>query len=290
MERKAPAGGNAMADTVPRRKVPDEALRSRRYSVMLYLPALICALAPGALAAESPPTTTAEKPSYVVKRARVKPALVGRWEHPTWRGANELRIDHFLPHSTEKLPASDHRPDARARVLYDADGLYLHFRVKDKYVRSVATEYRGRVWEDAAVEFFVQPKPERGYFNFEINCGGTMLLSYHENPDWSGAALRKPGAVPWELASQVSIYHSMPEVVEPEIPGPVSWQIEYFVPFSLLEAYVGPLGTVGGQKWRANFYKIAETNSHPHFASWSPILEGVSFHQPLFFGVLRFED
>jgi hypothetical protein len=128
----------------------------------------------------------------------------------------------------------------------------------------------------------------RGYFNFEINCGGTMLLSYHEHPEYKGPIRREPCAVPWELASQVVIYHSMPDVVDPEIAKDVVWHNEFFIPCRLLEAYIGPLGDLGGQEWRANFYKIAETNSHPHFASWSPILEGVNFHSPEFFGVIRF--
>lgn len=236
----------------------------------------------------APKPAADSKPVYIVEAAVETPALEGNWRRAAWRRANTLEATHFLPHSTEGLPDSGHRPVAQARVLYDEKGLYVHFRVKDKYVRSIATEYRGRVWEDAAVEFFVQPKLHRGYFNFETNCGGTMLLSYHEHPEYKGPVRRKPGGVPWELASSVVIHHSMPEVVDPEIAEDVVWQNEYFIPFELLEAYVGPLGDLAGREWRANFYKIAETNSHPHFASWSPILEGVNFHSPEFFGVIRF--
>jgi hypothetical protein len=89
----------------------------------------------------------------------------------------------------------------------------------------------------------------------------------------------------------------MPDKVDPEIAEEKVWQLEYHIPFAVLEEYVGPLGTVGqtptncdvaGQTWRANFYKCAETNSHPHWASWSPLLEGFDFHSPRFFGVLHF--
>jgi len=230
------------------------------------------------------------KPVYVAKRAPAPPALSGDWAGAVWKEANTLRVTHFLPKLENGLEDSGHRPDTRARVLYDAKGLYVHFRVKDQYVRSITTAYRGPVWEDAAVELFVQPKAARGYFNFEINCGGAMMLSYHENTEWKGESLRPGGGVPWELASKVKIFHSMPETVEPEIAGPVTWHIEYFIPFELFEEYLGPLGGVAGQTWRANFYKIAETNSHPHFGAWSKIEEGNSFHQPEFFGYLRFED
>ena len=230
------------------------------------------------------------KPVYVVNRALSRPELSGAWDSEVWRKANTLKVKHFLPQLKNGIKDSGHRPDTRARVLYDKKGLYVHFRVAYRYVRSITTEYRGPVWEDAAVEFFVQPKLDRGYFNFEINCGGAMLLSYHEHPDWKGETLRPGGGVPWELASKVKIFHSMPETVEPEITEPVTWHVEYFIPFALFEEYLGPLGDAGGQTWRANFYKIAENNSHPHFGAWSEIKEGYSFHQPEFFGYLRFAD
>ena len=54
---------------------------------------------------------------------------------------------------------------------------------------------------------------------------------------------------------------------------------------SLLEAYVGPIGDLSGQTWRANLYKCADHTSHPNWASWSPI-QRLSFHLPEFFGEL----
>jgi len=140
------------------------------------------------------------------------------------------------------------------------------------------------------VEFFVQPREDRGYFNFEINCGGTLLLSYQENEAWKGASARPAGAVPWELAQGVKIYHSMPKTVEPEITEPVVWHVEYFIPFSIFEAYLGELGNPAGQAWRANFYKCAENNSQPHWASWSPIEGELNFHRPQYFAPILFAE
>jgi hypothetical protein len=39
------------------------------------------------------------------------------------------------------------------------------------------------VWKDSRVEFFAQPMPERGYFNFEFNCGGAFLCYHITNPE-----------------------------------------------------------------------------------------------------------
>lgn len=226
---------------------------------------------------------TLEMPSYTLERASEKPKLDGDWEGAAWKNVPVIDITHFY-----RTDLSDHRPKTQAKAVFDDLGIYIHFRVEDRYVRAVETKYHGKVWEDACVEFFVQPKPERGYFNFEINCGGTMLLSYQENPDWKGDSLRRAGKVPWRLAKDVSIFHSMPETVEPEQAEPVVWQVEYFIPFEVLEAYLGELGPPSGQAWRANFYKCAENNSHPHWASWSPIQGELSFHKPEFFAPITF--
>lgn len=224
---------------------------------------------------------------YVVRKVHQQPALDGVWDSPAWQHAQVAEVAHFHPKS------SDHRPTTHLKLLYDANGIYVFFRVTDRYVLSTRTTYQEPVYRDACVEFFVQPKPGGasgldGYLNFEMNSGGTLLLHYN-------VPSRKEGEpatcehVPWSLASQVRVYHSLPKVVSEEIKEPVTWCVQYFIPFSLLERYVGPLGNVAGQAWRANFYKCAEDNSHPHWSTWSPIGEALNFHQPQYFGVLCFE-
>ncbi|MCC6698690.1 MAG: carbohydrate-binding family 9-like protein [Candidatus Hydrogenedentes bacterium] len=253
-----------------------------------WMPVILAMLAIPSFLAAAPPDAPGAKPEYVAQRAPVTPSLKGEWDGPAWGKAPALDITHFFTKETGMPTASDFRPDAKAKVLYDDKGLYIHFLVNDQYVRCIETKYHGKVWEDSAVEFFVKPKEERGYFNFEINCGGVMLLSYHENPDYKGPVQNEESSVPEERAKAVTIFHSMPATVDPEIAEKTTWHIEYFIPFDLLEEYIGPLGDVPGQVWHANFYKIAENNSHPHYGAWSPILEGHSFHAPQFFGVLRF--
>ncbi|MCF6284975.1 MAG: carbohydrate-binding family 9-like protein [Candidatus Hydrogenedentes bacterium] len=243
------------------------------------------ALAAQTALAEAESRESTVKPFYQIQRTTVTPAFDGQWNGPAWNKVPALEVAHFY-----RTDLSNHRPKTQSKVLFDEKGIYIHFRVEDQYVRSVETKYHGKVWEDACVEFFVEPKPGRGYFNFEINCGGTMLLSYHENPEWKGDSLREPGAVPFELAQSVKIYHSMPKVVDPEVEEPTVWHVEYFIPFKVFEAYVGDLEGAKGQTWRANFYKCAENNSHPHWASWSLIETKLDFHQPEFFSEIRFQE
>jgi hypothetical protein len=161
------------------------------------------------------------------------------------------------------------------------------FRVEDRYVRCTRTAYMSDVWRDSCVEFFVQPKPARGYFNFEFNCGGALLCSHVVDPTRTANGFVDFTRLPEHDGRQVTVVPSLPPVVEPEIREPVEWTLAFSIPFALMTKYVGPIGPVAGQTWRANLYKCAEDNSHPHWAAWSPVDEP-NFHLPRCFGTIQF--
>jgi hypothetical protein len=219
--------------------------------------------------------------NYILRLAAAAPALQAGWDDPIWRQAETLEIQHFRPES------SDHRPHTSARMLFNTTGLYGIFRVHDRYVRCVRTQYHDEVWKDSCVELFAQPKPDRGYFNFEFNCGGAFLCCYITNPERAPGGFKEYAKVPADIGETIRVQASLPRRVEPEITVPVSWTLSFFIPFALFEHYLGPLGTQAGQVWRGNLFKCAEENSHPHWASWSPVDE-FNFHRPSCFGSLRF--
>ena len=191
------------------------------------------------------------------------------------------RVGLVRPEST------DHRPEVTFRVLHDGTHLYVRFDVKDRYVRSVQTAYQAPVCTDSCVEFFVQPKAGKGYFNFEVNAGGTLLLYYVEDPTRTAKGLAKFTPVPEAWGRRVLIRSSLPAVVDPERAEPLDWQVCYQVPFALFEAFVGEVGK-SGAVWRANFYKCGDKTSHPHWLSWSPV-SALNFHLPGCFGELALE-
>ena len=223
---------------------------------------------------------------YVVRKAPTPPLLNGNASTGPWDKADTIDIAHFYARS------SDHHPRTRARLLYDDQAIYVLFDVQDRYVKAVHPNYQGPVCRDSCVEFFVQPRADKGYLNFEINCGGTMLLYYIEDATRvpTGLGFKKCVAVPEELGRTVQIHHSLPKIVDPEITEPVDWTVAYRIPLKLIEHYTGPLGKLAAQTWRANFYKCADGCSHPHWASWVPVGEPLSFHQPKYFAPIRFED
>jgi hypothetical protein len=222
---------------------------------------------------------------YQVRKANRPPELSDSFESPAWSHANIAPVDQFHENS------SSHRPRTQAKLLWADRALYLSFLVHDQYVRCTRQKYQELVSKDTCVEFFVQPREGKGYFNFEINCGGTMLLYYIEDATRTPTApFRSYTPVSAELGSRVHIRTTLPSRVEPEIKTPVTWELSCVIPLDVLEHYVGDLRLASGQSWRGNFFKCADESSHPHWASWSLIGPTLRFHQPDRFAALQFTD
>lgn len=203
---------------------------------------------------------------------------------PDWTTIAPAQIGFFFERSSE------HRPQTDVRLAYDDTALHVRFDVKDRYVRAVAERYQDPVCKDSCVEFFVQPKAGEPYFNFEVNAGGTMLLYCIPVAPDGTAQMERYQPVPVEFVQGMKILHSLPSRVDPEMTEPCEWSIEYSIPLALFERYLGPLGPLPGQTWRANFYKCADATSHPHWGMWSPIPDGRRFHRPEWFGCLLFNS
>ena len=218
---------------------------------------------------------------YTIHHATA-PTCEGPWELLPWSTAETASIGWFHPHSSTHHPATD------VRLLYDADALYVRFRVRDQYVRAVTTDYQGPTCKDSCVEFFVEPRPGQGYFNFEFNCIGAALLYFIEDATIVNGRFARFTPVPADLFAGVTVIHSLMGPIPTEIAEPVEWHIGCRVPWSIFEAYLGPLGNPGGQSWRGNFFKCGSGLSHPHWAAWSPVGEQLNFHQPDRFGTIVF--
>jgi hypothetical protein len=223
-----------------------------------------------------------ESMSYRASRAPAPPPLDGEWEASEWSAVRPAEVAWFHP------AGSGHRPRTLVRVLYDRESLYVFFRVEDRYVRAVASGFQGPVYEDSCVEFFVRPRQEAGYFNFEMNCGGTLLLYYIEDPRRRAGGFARFVKVDERHVAGMKVHHSLPRVVEPESTRPVTWTVAYNVPLSLLREYAGEVSPDPGCPWRCNFYKCGDKTSHPHWGAWSPVGEELNFHQPERFGTLEF--
>ena len=215
-------------------------------------------------------------------RADPPPDIGDRWDDEPWRRVPHLAVAHFRPES------SAHRPRTRVKLAFDDRVLRGLFRVEDRFIRCVHTGYQAPVYKDSCVEFFVQPRPDRGYFNFEFNCGGALLASYITDPRRTADGFAAWQPLTAEEGRRIAVRSSLPPAVDPEVREARSWQLAFRIPLDLLEGYAGSLRTAAGAIWRANFYKCGDETSHPHWAAWQPV-DALNFHLPHCFGRLRFE-
>ena len=217
---------------------------------------------------------------YKVSRLKKPLKIDANWEKSQWKKVESIRIDKYMG------KVSEFRPEVEAKMMYDADNVYVIFRVKDRFVKSLVKEYNGNVSGDSCVEFFFAPDSNfpLKYFNLEINAGGTPLIYYISQP-WT--EFKKLEA---EDIRQIEIAHSLPSVVDPEIREPVTWTIEYRIPLSMLSKFSNVSRPAPGVIWKANFYKTGSRTSNPNYLTWNFVDNPKpNFHLPQFFGTLKFQ-
>ena len=215
--------------------------------------------------------------SYTIKRAASTIALDAAWDSELWQSANELKVDYRFDRG------GTYKPDVRIRMLYDDNRICGMFQVKDQYVVARARHNQDQVCRDSCVEFFVQPVNAERYFNFEMNCGGTILL-YHIK----SLGTKEYDLVPESDLCTIERFHTMPKFIDEEITEPVTWYLGFGIPISLFEKYSKISPDLAGQVWKANFTKCADHCSNPAWLSWQQF-EKTSFHQPDKFADLIFE-
>ncbi len=221
---------------------------------------------------QSPKTLT-------VPKLTTPPIIDARWDKEPWSSIPSQTLSHYMGEKPQ------HIPETKFKVAYNSDAVYIIFNVKDRNVRALAKGYHSPVWEDSCVEFFFAPSGDisHGYFNVEINCGGTMLFNFQKEPRKNIALL------PEAACDQVTIASTHPEIVHPEIKDGHEWTIEYRLPYSALEGYCDIVKPAPGVTWPANFYKCADMSSSPHWLTWSYVDDPTpNFHVPEYFGSIQF--
>jgi len=216
---------------------------------------------------------------YSVSKAAFKPEINAIWNKPFWRKTEPVRLLNYMGEKPSHFPVTE------VKLTYDNQNIYVIFRVKDRYVKAIAKDINGRVWEDSCVEFFFTPGPDvsRGYFNMEMNCKGIFLINWHKNGN------QEKGHMEDSDNKHIIVSFSLKEDVMEEIEKPTTWTVEYCIPFFVLEKYMEVDRPAPGKVWKANFYKCADKTSHPHWLTWAPVgFPTPQFHLPEFFGTINF--
>lgn len=157
---------------------------------------------------------------------------------------------------------------------HSGKAIYIDFFVRCNYLRAVNYTDQSPVCQDSCVEFFVSPRGDERYWNFEFNCIGAINAS-------TRTERHNPRRLSPDELSQVKRMASCGTRPFEEVQGLFAWDLLVEIPLSLigLEYNGEPIAMKG------NFYKCASGTSLPHFLSWAPIdTERPDFHRPQFFG------
>lgn len=189
-----------------------------------------------------------------------------------------LALDGFEKHSLKfaPWPVFSYKPQVQFSIAYNERHIFLKYYVVENHIRGAAGNINGAVWEDTCVEFFVG-FDERGYYNLEFNCLGTILIGY--NKDGSDCHL-----LPEQAIRKIKYQSVISNSGEKDI----QWELTLSIPLDVFVYH--DLSSLQNKNCRANFYKCGDALPQPHYISWSNIeAPEPDFHLPQFFGELLFD-
>lgn len=220
---------------------------------------------------------------YCIGKARNKVTFSPEaWSDPAaWGKVPESRLGNELFYYWRSNMVG-HRPDTAFKMLYDEKNLYIFYKVRDRYVRGNCKKDQGMVCVDSCVELFIMPGGQGKYFNFEMNCVGSLLL-YQITPVGRRTLMER---VPMEELKKVKRYHSLPRDLKGEITEEVCWYAALEIPLDFFVRFAGVTLPLRGQVWTGNVYKCADWTSHPCWLTWR---RTITFHAVDGFGKFIFE-
>jgi hypothetical protein len=169
-------------------------------------------------------------------------------------------------------PEYSHKPETNVYCGYTENYLWLHYSVKDDYIRTAAKKDQDPVYQDSCVEFFIQVG--ENYRNFEFNCLGICLSAI--GPDRNTRERLDSKSL-----SKIIRHPSLDPKNTPAEGTQSDWRLTVGIPLDLIQL-------IPGSTFRCNFYKCGDNTKKPHFVTWAPInAPAPDYHLPQFFGTLE---
>lgn len=169
-------------------------------------------------------------------------------------------------------------PCVVADLAYSEEGLLIHYFVHGEDIRTTSPGDGNYVHEDSCVEFFMQREAGESYINFEFNAAGVCYAAHHKTIKEATLLSAE------EFASIKRIATYQGQKLEQQ-DGLYNWEVTVLIPWTTMGYDEGVIP----HSMRANLYKCGDKTAHPHFVSWSPVVEvEPAFHRPQYFGELLF--
>jgi len=170
--------------------------------------------------------------------------------------------------------------EAGFSIFHFDKGLCIKYSVVESFLHVKKRKINGAVYKDNCVEFFIAFDDDRGYYNFEFNCLGSIKVGF-------GKDRHKRRSLPPDIL--MSIADNMEISISNTGAGNlIRWTLTLILPSDVFFYHKQHL--LGGTTCRANFTKCGDSLPNPHFLSWVDIPTPTpDFHQPSYFGKLIFE-
>lgn len=201
--------------------------------------------------------------NYVIRKTESSCILIDSKE---WEKADVAKV------TTINWNEFPHAPYTEARMLYNANGIYIKFDSDEDNIIASFKNLNDHVFKESACEIFFMPNVSYPYyFNFEFNAIGTMRV---------GWGMGRADRVFLEL-DDISIFEIESKVKEK------GFSVKVFIPYSFILSYVEE---ISAEYFLGNFHKCCEFKNPMHFATYYPVgTPSPDFHIPQYFDKLIFE-
>ena len=177
-----------------------------------------------------------------------------------------------------------------AKVLYDADNLYIGLHAEDKDAWGTLKERDSQTWTQEVVEIFIDPDgDEKDYIELQVTPNNVVFDARFAAKLGQGKGSRDEqinAAKAWNSNMKTAVH------VDGTVNNPAdkdkAWSVELAIPFADLPG----AAPKAGDAWRINFYRFdaprdsAGKPGRQIAWAWSP--PSGSFHNVKNFGTLRF--
>jgi len=163
-----------------------------------------------------------------------------------------------------------YEPKVEFHLQVEEKGFHMHIVAWERNPLRNKTKHFEPVNLDSCVEWFVKFAPDicDRYFNFEINPNGVINFAFKKDR-YDSTDLTIEDAE--SLNIQASVYEEY-------------WEVDYLVPFTLIQKYIPGYEYQEGMTILTNFYKCGDEMEYPHYGMWNLVgTENPDFHRPEYF-------
>jgi len=194
-------------------------------------------------------------PRYEVKRAVAPVTIDGQLNEAVWATAPVAALQFLWESQTGSKQMT------RARLLWNAQGLYVGFDAEDADITAQFLERDDPTYRDDAVEIFINPNPQQEavYYGFEMNARGVL----YDYLNYNSRTLFKRFD-----ATGVKVVTSLRGSLNDRTDTDTGWSLEAMIPWPNFEELSRRPPTVGAV-WKVNFNRWDGVPPNRRMSIWS---------------------